>query len=294
MAAALDVSMPSEWQRLGLTPAVSLRAFGMRRSGNHAILSWLQRNAPVSRSVFLNNCKPGTDPLQNSRGIEVNGAHASQKQAKRDLPSVTRDAGDGALFLVSYEDTSPAEFNLSRQPSGAFNEALFSHNVLIYRSFLNWTASLLKKIQGNPGYTLVRRNGIVLRTMDSYIRLLGLVRQAQELGLVAICYDRWTGSADYRAQLLQQLGLGQHDNSLGEVQSYGGGSSFQKQASSAAELETDKRWQQMRGDAEYQALLHLAARDQDLLTELEAVFPEDAAYLKTIAQQQPLPQGESL
>ena len=294
MAAALDMSVPAEWQALGLTPGLSLRVFGMRRSGNHAILSWLQRNAPSGRSVFLNNCKPGTDPLHNARGIEINGSHASQNQAKRDLPAVTRDAGDGALFLVSYEDTSPAEFGLSRQPSGAFEDALFSHNVLIYRSFLNWSASLLKKIQGNSGYTLVRRNGIVLRTMDSYIRLLGLVRQAQELGLVAICYDRWTRSADYRAQLLQQLGLGLHDNSLGAVQSYGGGSSFQKQASSADELQTDKRWQQMRSDVEYQALLHLAALDPALLTELDAVFPEDAAYLRAIAQHPPLPQGESL
>jgi len=294
VTAALDMSAPAEWQALGLTPGLSLRVFGMRRSGNHAILSWLQRNAPAGRSVFLNNCKPGADPLRNSRGIEVNGAHASQKQARRDLPAVTRDAGDGALLLVSYEDTSPAEFGLSRQPSGAFDETLFSNNVLIYRSFLNWAASLLKKVQGNSGYTLVRRNGIVLRTMDSYIRLLALVRQAQELGLVSICYDSWTRSADYRAQILQQLGLGLHDNSLGEVQPYGGGSSFQKQASLAAELETDKRWQQMRGDAEYQALLHLAARDQDLLAELEAVFPEDAAYLKAIVQHQPLPQGEGL
>ena len=294
MTAALDISAPAEWQALGLVPGLSLRVFGMRRSGNHAILAWLQRNAPRGRSVFLNNCKPGSDPLHNARGIEVNGSHASHNQAKRNLPAVTQKAGDGALFLVSYEDTSPAEFGLSRQPSGTFDEALFSHNILIYRGFLNWSASLLKKIQANDGYTLVRRNGIVLRAMDSYIRLLGLVRQAQDLGLVAICYDRWTRSADYRAALLQQLGLAEHDNSLGEVQSYGGGSSFQKQASSAAELQTDRRWQQMRSDAEYQALLHLAARDPALLAELEELFPEDAAYLKTVAQHQPLPQGEGL
>jgi hypothetical protein len=292
VTAALDISAPAEWQALGLVPGLSLRVFGMRRSGNHAILAWLQRNAPRGRSVFLNNCKPGTDPLHNARGIEINGSHASHNQAKRNLPAVTQKAGDGALFLVSYEDTSPAEFGLSRQPSGAFDEALFSHNILIYRGFLNWSASLLKKIQANDGYTLVRRNGIVLRAMDSYILLLGLVRQAQDLGLVAICYDRWTRSADYRAALLQQLGLAEYDNSLGEVQSYGGGSSFQKQASSAAELQTDRRWQQMRSDAEYQALLHLAARDPALLAELEELFPEDAAYLKTVAQHQPLPQGE--
>jgi hypothetical protein len=59
-------------------------------------------------------------------------------------------------------------------------------------------------------------------------------------------------------------------------------------------LQTDRRWQQMRSDAEFQAMLHMAARDAALLEELEALFPEDAAYLKNVAQHQPLPQGEGL
>jgi hypothetical protein len=290
-SSALDSPLPREWQALGFTPGLSLRVFGMRRSGNHAILSWLQRNAPGGRSVFLNNCKPGTDPLQNSRGIEVNGAHAPQNKARRDMAAVTREAADGALFLVSYEDTSPAEFGLNHQASGRFDAALFSHNVLVYRSFLNWSASLLKKMQGNEAYTLVRRNAILLRTVDSYTRLLELVRQARDLGFVAICYDRWVASESYRAALLQDLGLQPRDNGLGKVQAYGGGSSFQKEAASATELQTDKRWTQMRGDAEYQAVLHLAARDTALMTSLDALFPKDAAYLKKVAEQAPLPQG---
>ncbi len=288
LMAALDQFLPREWQQLGLMPSLSLRVFGMRRSGNHAILSWLQRNAPNGRSVFLNNCKPGTDPLQNARGIEVNGSRASQNKAKRDMAAVTRPAGEGAMFLVSYEDTSPAEFGLGRQVSGPFDEALFSHNILIYRGFLNWSASLLKKMQPNESYSLMRRNAILLRTVDSYTRLLQLVRQAADLGLTPICYDTWVAQEGYRAGLLQALGLELRDNTLGEVQPYGGGSSFQKQITSVAELETGKRWQQMRDDPEYQALLHLAARDPVLMQELEALFPKDAAYLRSVALQAPL------
>lgn len=285
--AALDLNMPREWQALGFEPGVSLRAFGMRRSGNHAILAWLQRNAPGGSSVFLNNCKPGTDPLRNARGVEVNGERVSQKKANSDLSSVTQAAGRGGLFLVSYEDTSPAEFDGGRQASGNFDEALFSQNILIYRSFLNWAASLLKKMQPNESYTLVRRNAILLRTIDSYIRLLQMVRQASDLGVTPICYDRWLAEPDYRAALLGSLGLALCDNGLGEVQRYGGGSSFQKQASSVAELQTDQRWLQMLDDPEYQAVLHLAARDQALLAELDALFPQDAAYLRRLATEQP-------
>lgn len=284
------------WPALGIAPGQVLRAFGMRRSGNHAIISWLQRNAPEGRSVFFNNCKPGQHPLQSFRGMEVNGAHAPQNKARRDMASVTGAAGDGALVLISYEDTSPAEFGADRQVSGTFDETRLSSNVLIYRSFLNWSASLLKKLQANEGYSLVRRNAILLRAMDTYTRLLGLVRQAKESALVAICYDSWVAKDSYRTAVLTQLGLAEpgqapRDNSLGEVQPYGGGSSFQKQAKTAAELQVDRRWQQMRGDAEFQALLHLAARDTALIDELTVLFPQDAEFLATVAQQPPLPQA---
>ncbi|MDE4140342.1 MULTISPECIES: hypothetical protein [Rhodobacterales] len=279
------------WQQLGIIPGVALRLFGMRRSGNHAIVGWMQRNAPGGRSVFLNNCKPGNDPIRSFRGIEVDGAHAPQHKALRDMASVAGTAGNGALLVMSYEDTSPAEFTGERQVSGPFDEGLLTRNVVIYRSFLNWSASLLKKMQGNSGYSLVRRNAILLRAMDTYTRLLGLVEQARDLAISCISYDRWCGDAAYRAALLGELGLETRDNTLGTVQRYGGGSSFQKEAQSAEDLQTDQRWRQMAGDAEYQAVLHLAARDTALTDRLSRLFPADAAVLSGIAAKAPMANG---
>jgi hypothetical protein len=281
----------SAWQPLGIVPGVALRLFGMRRSGNHAIVDWMQRNAPFGRSVFLNNCKPGQDPFRSFRGIEVNGGHAPQHKALRDMAAVTGAAGDGALLVMSYEDTSPAEFTGERQVSGGFDESLLSRNVLIYRSFLNWAASLLKKMQGNPSYSLVRRNAILLRAMDTYTRLLGMVELAKELAVTCISYDRWCRDEAYRAELLKELGLEAQDNSLGAVQSYGGGSSFQKEAKGAEELQTDQRWRQMAEDAEYQSVLHLAARDDALTDCLSRLFPGDAALLAHVASEKPMMRG---
>ena len=279
------------WQQLGIIPGVALRLFGMRRSGNHAIVGWMQRNAPGGRSVFLNNCKPGSDPFRSFRGIEVDGAHAPQHKALRDMASVAGTAGNGALLVMSYEDTSPAEFTGERQVSGPFDEGLLTRNVVIYRSFLNWSASLLKKMQGNSGYSLVRRNAILLRAMDTYTRLLGLVEQARDLAISCISYDRWCSEDAYRAALLGELGLEARDNALGTVQRYGGGSSFQREAQSAEDLQTDQRWRQMAGDAEYQAVLHLAARDTALTDRLSRLFPADAAVLSGIAAKAPMANG---
>lgn len=289
--AGMPVSAPQDWHQLGIVPGMAIQVFGMRRSGNHAILAWLQRNAPNARSVFFNNCKPGGNPLRNARGLEINGQRAPLGKARKDMAAVTAEAGDGALFLASFEDTSPAEFNADRSVCGDFDQGLFGATVLIYRSFLNWAASLLKKMQPNDSFSLVRRNAILLRAIDTYTRLLAYLRQTQDPAITSICYDRWVSDEDYRAQLLRDLGLAQRDNSLGEVQSYGGGSSFQKQAQCPDELETDRRWQQMSDDPEYQAVLHLAARDPALMQELEQLFPSDAAYLKTVGAQAPMPQG---
>ena len=128
---------------------------------------------------------------------------------------------------------------------------------------------------------------------DSYRVLLRQVEQADELGFTCICYDDWVRSEDYRASVLAQLDLSVCDNSLGQVQSYGGGSSFQKQANSADELETSRRWQKMSDDPEFAAVLNLAAHDTKLTCRLERVFPRDAALLARIAAANPPPVGEA-
>lgn len=279
----MDAGQPREWTRLGFVPGQALRMFGMRRSGNHAIANWLQRNAPSGHSVFMNNCKPTTDPFKSFRSIELDGKIAPHRKARKDLASVTARAEDGAMLLISYEDVTPANFAPMRMVSEPFDETLLTGDVLIYRSFLNWAASLLKKMQANDSYSLLRRNAILLHAIDNYRLLLKQVEQADDLGFTCICYDDWMRSEDYRASILAQLDLPVCDNSLGQVQSYGGGSSFQKEASSADELETSRRWQKMSEDPEFAAVLNLAAHDTKLTHRLERVFPRDAALLARIA-----------
>ncbi|MVO15059.1 hypothetical protein [Parasedimentitalea huanghaiensis] len=280
---ARAIEQPNEWARLGFAPGQALRMFGMRRSGNHAIANWLQRNATTGRSVFLNNCKPATDPLKSFRAIELDGELVSHQIAQKDLASVAGTAGDGAMLLISYEDVTTAEFAPKRAVSGPFDETLLSGDVLIYRSFLNWAASLLKKMQANTGYSLLRRNAILLHSIDIYSGVLRQVEQAETLQHTCICYDDWMRDESYRAAILNQLNLPVRDNTLGRVQRYGGGSSFQKEADSVDKLQTNRRWQQMAEEPEFAAVLQLAAHDTALTDRLERLFPRDAALLARIA-----------
>ncbi|WP_372885534.1 hypothetical protein [Shimia sp.] len=282
--------LPETWQRLGFRPGKTLRCFGMRRSGNHAILNWLQRNAPDGHALFLNNCRRGKDPLTSFATLEFDTERAPHRAAQKDLAAACAGMRDGAMLLFSYEDCTAAGFSIDRPVSGPFDETLIDADLYIYRGFLNWIASLAKKLSLNPTLGAAQRGETLLRSITLYTELLQQVQVAQELGIVPVCYDDWTGSETYRAGLLKTLGLPLRDNSLGQVQPYGGGSSFQKETEAPDDLQTGRRWLQMASDPLYQGVLHVAARDVALIEALEALFPADAEVLAAIAALHPIPQ----
>ena len=260
------------WSALGIAPTSALRMTGMRRSGNHAIANWLQRNA--DHALFLNNCRPGHAPLRNHNGIEVSG-----QRYDGSLQDAAADAGEGALLLLSYEDTLHLRFGSKDNLSGPYKSTSFDGDLLIYRSFLNWSASLLKKLQRNESYRSADRMAVMARALATYGDLLVEVREAHDSGRIAVCYDAWSRDELYRARLLADLGLTLRDNSLGAVQPYGGGSSFQRDVAAAEDLHSQERWHAMIGDPEYQMLLRLAALDRAFMDRLEALFPADAALM---------------
>ncbi len=250
-----------------LAPGRVLRVYGMRRSGNHAIIDWMMRNAPDGAGLFLNNCKPNRDPLKTASGISLyeGGVVAPYDRAKDKV----RAAGEAPFTLVSYEDRMPSP---ARSP--LFNAP--ETRVIIYRSFLHWAASLLRKIQGNAGYGPLERMRVMMQAMRTYDEILDRV---QEADVVSVCYDDWVSDEDYRRAALDRLDLPGRDLDLGAVQRYGGGSSFQGKKAEVADLDTGQRAAQMAGDLEYQLVLWTAARDLVFMERLANIFPRDAKRL---------------
>jgi hypothetical protein len=275
---AAFATVENVWSALGIAPGSALRMTGMRRSGNHAIANWLQRNA--DRALFLNNCRPGHDPLRSHNGIEVSG-----QRYDGSLQDAAAGAGDGALLLLSYEDTVHLRFDSKDNLSGPYKSTSFDGDLLIYRSFLNWSASLLKKLQRNETYRSADRMAVMARALATYGDLLAEVLEADSAARCAICYDDWATDADYRARVLTDLGLPVRDNDLGAVQGYGGGSSFDAGSPEAGDLRVTARWQAMAPDPEYRALLRVAALDRSFMDRLAALFPADAARMTRVAAQ---------
>ena len=271
----------SAWPQLGITPGPVLRVFGMRRSGNHAVINWLARNAPGGRSLFFNNCGAGRKPFETYRAIELDGERVAGSGG--DPVKLAERAGDGAALILSYEDAMPNE-RRKRPVTVGVDDAAISHDVVICRGFLNWAASLLKKVQGNEAFAAHQRVGVVLKAVNGYSCMLELARDEARPGPVVIRYEPWMADAGYRAGLLERLGLEARDNSLGEVQRYGNGSSFQADAGTAEELNTLARWKEMRDDPEYRIVMWLAAQDEVLCDRLSKVYPDDARQLIRLRQ----------
>ncbi|WP_299726326.1 hypothetical protein [uncultured Tateyamaria sp.] len=262
MSQSLSIQTPT-----ALAPAQVLRVYGMRRSGNHAVIDWMMRNAPAGTGLFMNNCKPNRDPLKTARGVAT---YQDGRELNLDTEAdKLRAAGPTPFTLVSYEDTMPSS---KRSPLFEAPETC----VIIYRSFLHWAASLLRKIQGNKGYGPLERMRVMMQAMRTYGEMLGRVREAD---VVAVCYDRWKEDEGYRRAALDRLDLPGRDLGLGAVQRYGGGSSFQGKSAEATALATDERAAQMAQDLEYQLVLWTAARDLGFMVRLAEVFPNDAERL---------------
>ena len=283
MTAAAQSMTP--WARAGYSPVRALQVFGMRRSGNHAIIDWLMRNAPegASGAVFYNNCKFGKDPLRAYGSLDVYNARG-EKEPHVNVKDVDRIANAGAMpmAIVSYEDRMPQPAGQPQKASNGLGDDDFTHQVIIYRSFLNWSASLLAKIKKNDGFGATDRMRIMTLAFATYAQ--GLDRVADARGVVAICYDDWMTSETYRARILKQLNLPQRDLSRGKVQRYGGGSSFQKKVATADQLDSVARDAAMANDPEYQVLLWTAAHDLRFMEHILPHFEQDAERIATLAE----------
>ena len=273
------------WSQAGFTPVCALQVFGMRRSGNHAIIDWLMRNAPEAAmgGVFYNNCRFGKEVLSQYGSLDV---YDAQRQVMPHVdivdPTWIAGAGHAPMVVVSYEDRMPQVKGEPQRASFGMTGEYFTHQVIIYRSFLNWSASLLAKIKKNKDFGTTDRLRIMTVAFSTYVQ--GLDRIAESKELVAICYDDWMISEVYRAGILKKLGLPVRDLSRGKVQRYGGGSSFQNKVESADELNSTSRDVAMADDLEYGLLAWTAAHALQFMERLIQYFEDDAERLATLAE----------
>ncbi|MEM8614265.1 MAG: hypothetical protein AAGF93_19760 [Cyanobacteria bacterium P01_H01_bin.105] len=232
-----------------------LRVVGLRRTGNHAIITWLeQQHTGVIR--HLNNVKAGENPyrykcenLSDHHPGHGKMVAAYRSQAQGNL--VKRDC-----LLYSYEDWGLDQIgsrHFERHHDLYVGRSQQRFDVLILRDPFNLLASRLKK-----NYLAVkpRRRDVVDLWLQYAKEFVGETRYLPH-NRVCIDYNRWVCDRTYRQTLADQLQMTFSDAGLNTVRSLGGGSSFDAQTmdGQATAMDVTNRWQHFANDPHYQQLL---------------------------------------
>lgn len=249
-----------------------IRVTGLQRSGNHAIINWIRRQAGEN-TLFFNDVDPER-PFE----IERMPKAEREQQPRECYDCVIYSYEDRVLELINHDSFYPQSNRFGIDADQRFD-------VVIFRNPFNSFASRMK-------------HNVVSSDMATYISGLNLpelwLTYAYEATgrtshmtqpCVAVNYDRWCNSKDYRRDIARRLGLTFTDEGFNEITAFGDGSSFDKTAydSKANKMRTDQRWKAFAEDPAYIGLF--ADRQvTDLALELFPVDEELRAYIENTIQ----------
>mgnify|MGYP006274521873 CR=1 FL=1 len=250
--------------------------YGIRRSGNHALIRWVM-DCFEGVKLHLNDIHTKlADPylcflsgeVTNVSSYEIHRTHlginrhlleATTIQPRQKLsvfnPGLDRDALRSInkdLLLLSYEEVSFSNPRLTRfleKPDkyvGPIDSAL---EIVLLRDPYNLFASLLKSgmmDESSSGYYVSKYK----EYGDKYLK----IKEASDRGALAVTYNEFVTSPEYRISMSNMLGGKLLAEAPASVSCYGGGSSFQPQASQANELDTMNRWKSYVNDPLYRSL----------------------------------------
>ena len=209
-----------------------IRVFGLKRSGNHAIINWILGMIP-NNCVFINNLSGFKDPLKQ----KIDGRIINRNLKKEDS------------ILYNYEDFNIAQLkNKPLLPNNCILRTQLHRkkfNVMILRDPYNMFASRLKTKKGG-GRNIVIKNANKIR--DRWcIYAKEYLRETNFLGSdkVIVNFNKWFKEEEYRRKLSKVLGLDFSDKNLNIVSKYGSGSSFDNVIfnGNAQSMDILNRWQ---------------------------------------------------
>lgn len=275
------------------------RVYAMKRSGHHAVMSWLMAHysGPV---YFLNNCsfadevrftstRVGTLDRQVRfcgrvsvfllNGRVIRRVEHLRKDALLDRPAERlaalergeRQTLDGIEFPSQWDAYffNLEDFDLRHHGHIPFAAASRGEpdqvrDVIVLRDPFNWLAS---RYRGNFPV-----DSTILGAWCSQCR--EALRETRILrNPLVVEYDRWFSEPGYRRRISEQLGYTGEDPGIGATADFGGGSSFSgfRYRDRPDEMDVLNRWKILQDDAGYRRLF----RDCGELLELSRrMFPD--------------------
>ena len=256
------------------------RVFGLRRSGNHALISWIMGHFPDNSVYYFNDVQrieernffskslnfpvnlfewkdryiyPGEtksrlikderDYLQiHNYSTMVKNSKIANKLVDKNMYLVANmRTVDKSCLIQSYED-QPLEIVdlINQQDIGVSNNQF---NVLIVRNVCNMIASRLE----HKNYHTTMSVEIVELWKQYAYEFLGYTSLFGGNKIV-VSYDHWLESKEYRRMLSEKINLEFSDDGFKCVTNFGGGSSFK---SVGSEQKYNSRYESYLDNQEY-------------------------------------------
>ena len=247
-----------------------IRIAGLRRTGNHAIISWLEEQQKDRGIIYhLNNLKVNENPYR-YKYQNLTYYHPQHQWA---IEQYKKQAGGELVFrdclIYSYEDYSLRQVfsnYFERKHDLYIGKTAQRYDLLILRDPFNLLASRLK----NNFLNVKSRHQSFINLWIEYAQeYLGETNYLKH-NKVCINYNLWKSDRDYRQELAQKLDIDFTDAGINKVLSHGGGSSFDGESldGKATEMDTNNRWQHFIDNPIYLKLIN----NQKLLSYARQIF----------------------
>ena len=278
---------------MSTTNELVICVFGLQRSGNHAIISWILDNFPGSR-VHLNDIRR-IDPYLDFNGMTIHGlsyytchrkwhgvnryifsrrqfngqrvGRVDDVHARFDIARIKLAHKD--LLVLSYEDVflnDPRVHRFLPNATKYIGKSGRQLRVLLLRDPYNHLASVL---QHDAAYESASHftSKLYVDMWKQYARAFANGSPLLEGESVCINFNRWCDSSEYRRQLAQTIGFSTDGKSFNVVSSVGGGSSFQGVIGDARDLGVGERWRVYKDNPLYSSLF-----DDEIVEYAERLF----------------------
>lgn len=205
--------------------------FGMRRSGQHAIINWLAGHfdEPV---WFVNDVVNFSDPRE-GRGEQRAAKHPIYVENATSFADMWGEPKK--VLFQSYEDHSLIGLNdaANEKVVGRSRKTVF---VIVIRDPYNMFASRLRK--DGPLYAC---SPLAIAMWKQYAREATGITEFRP-GAVCVNYNRWFKEPQYRRELEAILGLGESDEWMDRVTGVGSSFSHLEMDGKAHEMDVFERW----------------------------------------------------
>lgn len=233
---------------------------GMRRSGNHALISWLidalesKNNVEMKkeREIWISD---------SGRTIHLNEANFLTPLHLIDILRKNKKAiKKSKYFIITLEDYIPKRFDLLIPKS--------SIRIKVSRNLLNIISSRLKRMNDQAKIGLDRGDMAINKNLLSCAKW---IHEDSNGNWIKWSYEKWLCYSSYRASFLEELKL-TYDSQIRASANFGGGSSFSNFELGKPQNNPLKRWENI--DFPDRVIMLLFNEGLDLLDPKERDYVE--------------------